>query len=150
MKKRVMCVCALAVLLAFAAACAHESNLHSVKEREMTLGVVQKEIRTGMSQASVAETLGSPNIVTRDEAGMETWVYDKIATEASYSQSSGNVSGGVGAGGAGSKALILGGVGGSYGGGSGASSTTQKTLTVVIKFSKSGQVNNFSYHMSKF
>jgi hypothetical protein len=60
------------------------------------------------------------------------------------------VSGGVGAGGAGSKALILGGVGGSYGGGSGASSTTQKTLTVVIKFSKSGQVNNFSYHMSKF
>ena len=130
--------------------CAHESNLHSVKEREMTLGVVQKEIRTGMSQASVAETLGSPNIVTRDEDGLETWVYDKIATEASYSQSSGDVSGGAGVGGVASKALILGGVGGGYGSGSGASSTTQKTLTVVIKFNKNGQVSNFSYNMSKF
>lgn len=130
--------------------CSHESTLHSSKEREMTLGVVQKEIRTGMSQASVAEALGSPNIVTRDEDGLETWVYDKIATEASYSQSKGEVSGGVGAGGVASKALILGGVGGSYGGGSGASSTTQKTLTVVIKFNKNGQVSNFSYNMSKF
>ena len=130
--------------------CAHESNLHSVKEREMTLGVVQKEIRTGMSQASVAETLGSPTIVTRDEDGLETWVYDKIATEASYSQSSGDVSGGAGVGGVASKALILGGVGGGYGSGSGASSTTQKTLTVVIKFNKNGQVSNFSYNMSKF
>ena len=134
----------------FLTSCAHESNLHSVKEREMTLGLVQKEIRTGMSQAGVAETLGSPNIVTRDEDGLETWVYDKIASEASYSQSSGDVSGGVGAGGAGSKALILGGVGGSYGSGSGASSTTQKTLTVVVKFNKNGQVSSFSYNMSKF
>jgi outer membrane protein assembly factor BamE (lipoprotein component of BamABCDE complex) len=131
-------------------ACAHESNLHSVKEREMTLGVVQKEIRTGMSQASVAETLGSPNIVTRDEDGLETWVYDKIATEASYSQSKGDVAGAVGAGAMISKTMILGGVGGSYGGGSGASSSTQKTLTVVIKFNKNSEVSTFSYHMSKF
>jgi len=130
--------------------CAHESGLRSAKEREMTLGLVQKEIRTGMSQASVAETLGSPNIVTRDEDGQETWIYDKIATEASYSQGSGDVSGEVGAGGVTHNVLILGGVGGGYGRGSGASSTTQKTLTVVIKFNKSGQVSNFSYHMSKF
>ena len=130
--------------------CAHESNLHSVKEREMTLGVVQKEIRTGMSQAGVAETLGSPNIVTRDEDGLETWVYDKIATEASYSQSKGDVAGAVGAGAMISKTMILGGVGGSYGGGSGASSSTQKTLTVVIKFNKNSEVSTFSYHMSKF
>ncbi|MEI6127326.1 MAG: hypothetical protein WCQ99_12320, partial [Pseudomonadota bacterium] len=69
-------------LVFFAASCAHESKLHSAKEREMTLGIVQKEIRAGMSQATVAEALGSPNIVTRDEDGQETWIYDKIATEA--------------------------------------------------------------------
>ena len=130
--------------------CAHESGLTSTKDREMTLGIVQKEIRTGMSQASVAEALGSPNIVTRDDDGSETWVYDKIATEASYSQSKGDITGGVAAGASISKTLILGGVGGSYGGGSGASSSTQKTLTVVIKFDRNSQVSTFSYHMSKF
>lgn len=66
----------------------HRSNLHSVKEQEMTVGKVQKEIRVGMSGAQVAEALGSPNIVTKDDGGDETWVYDKIATEASYSENS--------------------------------------------------------------
>jgi hypothetical protein len=32
----------------------------------------------------------------------------------------------------------------------GASSTTQKTLTVIIKFDKSGRVRDFAYHTSKF
>src|SRR3990170_7897662 len=65
----------------------HQQSLGSTKEREMTVGVVQKEIRRGMSQADVAEALGSPNIVTKDSVGDETWIYDKIATEASYSRS---------------------------------------------------------------
>src|SRR3972149_7131815 len=65
----------------------HQQSLGSTKEREMTVGVVQKEIRKGMSQADVAEALGSPNIVTKDSLGDETWIYDKIATEASYSRS---------------------------------------------------------------
>jgi hypothetical protein len=76
----------------------------------MTVGIVQKEIRVGMSQADVALALGSPNIVTSDGSGKETWIYDKIASEASYSASSGGVSGGVGAGGLAGSALILGGV----------------------------------------
>ena len=54
----------------------------------MTVGVVQREIHTGLTQDQVAEALGSPNIVTRDASGNETWIYDKIATEASYSNSS--------------------------------------------------------------
>src|SRR5512139_2357301 len=77
----------------------HQQELGSSREREMTVGIVQKEIRVGMSQADVATALGSPNIVTKDSGGKETWIYDKIATEASYSRSSGTVAGGVGAGG---------------------------------------------------
>ncbi len=42
----------------------------------MTVGIVQKEIRIGMSQADVAAALGSPNIVTRDSEGKETWIYE--------------------------------------------------------------------------
>jgi hypothetical protein len=140
-----------ALALGCASAAQHQQNLGSAKEREMTLGIVQKEIRVGMSQADVASALGSPNIVTKDGEGKETWVYDKIATEASYSASGGSLGGAVGAGGVAGDALILGGVGGSYGKGAGAMATTQKTLTVVIKFHKdTGLVESFSYHTSKF
>lgn len=128
----------------------HQKSLGSTQEREMTVGIVQKEIRVGMSQGDVATALGSPNIVTRDVGGTETWVYDKIATEASYSSSSGTVAGGVGAGGLAGPALILGGVGGVVNRKAGAMSTTQKTLTVVIKFDDKNQVKTFTYHSSKF
>lgn len=112
----------------------HQRSLGSTQEREMTLGVVQKEIRVGMSQTSVATALGSPNIVTKDDEGKETWIYDKIASEASYSTSGGGVS-----------ILIAG-----YSSSSGAASSTQKTLTVVIKYDKKGTVESITYHTSKF
>ncbi|MFP3868668.1 MAG: hypothetical protein ACLFUU_11010 [Desulfobacteraceae bacterium] len=142
----------LAISLTFGCmtAAQHQKELASSQDREMTLGVVQKEIRVGMSQADVASSLGSPNIVTNDGAGKETWVYDKIATEASYSGSSGGLGGGVGGGGLAGSALILGGVCGGYNRSAGAYSSTQKTLTVVIKFDNEKRVESFSYHTSKF
>ncbi len=127
----------------------HAQSLHSSQERQMTLGTVQREIRRGMSQADVAEALGAPNIVSRDSAGRETWIFDKIATEASYSNSSGSAVGFGGAGG-GASTLILGGLLGSYSANAGASASTQRTLTVVIKFDSAGLVDTFSYHSSKF
>ncbi len=89
-------------------------------------------------------------MVSKDDAGKETWIYDKIATEASYSNSSSNVGGGVGAGGLAGPALILGGIGGSQSRNAGASSSSQKTLTVVIKFGKNNNVESYTYHSSKF
>ncbi len=112
----------------------HQRSLGSSQEREMTVGVVQKQIHKGMSQADVAEALGSPNIVTKDSSGLEAWVYDKIASEASYSNSSGY-----------GNILVLG-----VSKNAGASSTTQKTLTVVIKFNDKNTVESFTYHSSKF
>jgi len=124
----------------------HQQELQSAKEREFTVGLVQKEIKVGMSQTEVAEALGSPNIVTRDKDGKESWIYDKIASEASYSKSS--IGGAGGAGGVAGSTLILGILTGGYE--SGASSTTNKTLTVVIKFNDEKLVESFSYHSSKF
>lgn len=128
----------------------HQQSLSSAQEREMTVGVVQKEIRVGMSQADVATALGSPNIVSRESDGRETWIYDKIATEASYSRDSGGAGGLAGGGGIAGTTLLLGLFSGSYAKDAGASATTQKTLTVIIKFDKDARVETFSYHSSKF
>ena len=142
----------LILLLIFTGGCMtaaeHQQSLHSTKEREMTLGVVQKEIHTGMSQADVAEALGSPNIVTKDSEGNETWIYDKIATEVSYSKDSGGILGGVGAAIENWRLVPVGGAG--YSKSAGAAAQTQKTLTVVIKFDENGLVKTLSYHSSKF
>ena len=137
MKRTLLVFAAAATLIALPACKSVDDNredLRSTQEREITAGVVQREIRKGMSGAEVAEALGSPNIVTRDENERETWVYDKIATEASYSESQNSLF------------LILGG----FSNQSGAASTTQRTLTVVIKFDPDGKVGKYSYHQSKF
>lgn len=128
----------------------HARSLHSADEREMTVGAVQREIRKGMTQTEVAEALGSPNIVTGDGDGREAWVYDKIATEASYSRSSAAAAGGAGAAGTPGDVLLLGVLAGALSSDTGASATTEKTLTVVIKFDGNKRVSAFSYHASKF
>jgi outer membrane protein assembly factor BamE (lipoprotein component of BamABCDE complex) len=117
----------------------------------MTVGVVQKEIRVGMPSTDVLEALGSPNMVRKggDTAG-ETWVYDKIATEASYKNSNTNVGGNVSGAAIPGDVLLLGNVGASRSGSKGASATTQKTLTVIIRFDANDKVESFSYHTSTF
>ena len=58
-------------------------------DRNLTVGSVQRQVFIGMSGAEVAEALGSPNIVTTDEYRNETWIYDRIYTEANESESYG-------------------------------------------------------------
>jgi outer membrane protein assembly factor BamE (lipoprotein component of BamABCDE complex) len=103
-------------------------------EKTLTVGRVQKEIRVGMTSAEVIEVLGSPNMVTTDEERREVWVYDKVATESAQSRSSGGIN-----------MLILG-----VGASSSAASTTQRTLTVVIKFDKASRVRDFAYQTARF
>ncbi len=103
-------------------------------DAHLTLGMVQREIRIGMSSAGVAEVLGAPNMVTTDDERREVWVYDKISTSRAYSQSVGGV--GV---------LLLGAMAGA-----GASSTSQRTLTVVVKFDRDSNVRDFAYRSSSF
>ena len=150
MNRLTMLAVAFVAFLVVAPGCSHTRGLHSTKERNMTVGLVQKEIRVGMSGADVAAALGSPNIVTRDNQGRESWIYDKIATEASYSDSSGNVSGGLHATGVAGDTLLLGNVGAGASRAKGASATTQRTLTVIIRFDPNGMVETFTYHSSRF
>ena len=69
---RIAVILLISILMISCSPAYHQKQLHSTKERDMTVGIVQKEIRVGMSQADVAEALGSPNIVTKDNEGSET------------------------------------------------------------------------------
>jgi len=129
----------------------HMGNVRAAQDGEkLTVGTVQRQIKVGMSSADVAGVLGSPNIVTTDDQRREQWVYDRVATETAYSTSSGGVSalilggGAVGAG-------ILGGAGGTgYDSSAGAVSSTQRTITIIVKFDKASRVRDFAYHTSSF
>jgi outer membrane protein assembly factor BamE (lipoprotein component of BamABCDE complex) len=137
---RFLAVIACAASLALAgcqSASEHAAQVHQAQQAgdRMTVGQVQREIRVGMTSADVVGVLGSPNMVTTDELRREVWVYDKVATESVQSSSSGGVN-----------ALIFGGFGSS----AGARSTTQRTLTVIIKLDGNSQVRDFAYRSSSF
>ncbi len=102
-------------------------------DERLTVGQVQKEIRVGMSGAEVAQVLGSPNVVTTDELRREVWIYDKIATT---SANSGYVGGLL------TLVFVI-----PYGY---SSSTSQQTLTVIVKFDEHKKVRDFAYHASRF
>ncbi|GAB4389089.1 MAG: hypothetical protein Kow0025_12260 [Thermodesulfovibrionales bacterium] len=143
-------ISAVALLSGCMSASQHAAEVRRGTEGDrLTVGKVQREIRTGMSGAEVAEVLGSPNIVSTDEQGREVWIYDKIATDRVYSQSSGGVSALI-LGGAGDGGFIGGAGSAGYSGSSGAVSTSQRTLTIIIKFDKERRVRDFAYHSSSF
>jgi len=123
-------VLALAASLAFAAC----SSPPPPEEDKLTVGRVQREIKVGMDAASVAQILGSPNIVTTDEKRRETWIYDKISSDRVDTSSS--IGGGI---------IIFGGGRSTRG-----SSTSQRTLTIIIKYDEEKKVRDFAYNYSSF
>lgn len=125
-----MLVCVL-TLCGCASARYQRQQVQDDKGDRLTVGTVQSKIVIGMPSADVAQVLGAPNIVSTDENRLEVWVYDKIATDVVYSQSD-----------AGIKFLTI--------GSSGAKSTNQRTLTIIIKYDKDGRVRDFAYHTSSF
>jgi hypothetical protein len=79
-------------------------------------------VKKGASSADVVAALSSPNIVTTNNDGTETWVYDKIVTESERA---------VGANGS-------------------VSVTATRTMIVVIKYDKSGKVENVQYRQTSY
>jgi hypothetical protein len=125
----------LLVLVATCIGCAHKNSQEPAQiEDRLTVGTVQREISIGLDAASVAEILGSPNIVTTDEERREVWVYDKVSSDrvdvarSSYAT-----------------LIIIGG-----GKESSSSSTRQRTLTVIIKFDEAKRVRDFAYNYTQF
>lgn len=112
-----------------------------VGDRTLTVGTVQKEVRIGMTGADVAEALGSPNIVSTDENRNEVWIYDKIASHRLETDTRGGVAvlrflSDIGPIAASSRRQT--------------ESSTERTLTVIIKFDENDRVRDFAYHTSRF
>ena len=114
--------------------CMSQQSVKSNIDKNITVGTVQKEIKVGMPASAVVSALGSPNIVTSNDIGGETWVYDKISQDVSYSN---NDAYGI---------FLL--IGGSKN--SGSSSTSQRTLTIIINLDDKSKVTTFKYHTSSF
>ena len=141
MIKKISFVALALALVGCANVADHRQALKDSSEQKLTLGTAQRTIKVGMSQAEVASALGSPNMVTKDKSGIETWIYDKFSTDVAYSTSSGGVAG-----------LVIGSAGaglGSASQASGASNRTQRTLTIIIKF-ENAAVKEFTYNSTAF
>lgn len=109
------------------------------------MGLVQKYIKKGDSPDKVVEILGSPNIVTKDSDGNETWIYDKVYQETSVSVSgSGSLRSHINS--------IFSGIDSIFSNieTTQKAETTQKTLTVIIRFDNNGLVKSITYNASQF
>ena len=124
-----------ALLLALLLGCHTEAQRQTDEVRDartgkkLTTGVVQREIRKGMPSADVAEALGSPNIVSTDEDGREVWIYERFATDVTAASTGW---------------FIL------WHARKSVRSSTQRTLTVIVKFDHDHKVRDFAYHSSSF
>jgi outer membrane protein assembly factor BamE (lipoprotein component of BamABCDE complex) len=139
--KKILALVSILSIVGCANVADHRKALENSSEQKLTLGTAQRTITQGMAQADVVAALGSPNMVTKDKEGIETWIYDKFSTDAAYSTSSGGVAG-----------LVIGSGGAGFGNASqaaGASSRTQRTLTIIIKF-KDARVKEFTYNSTAF
>ena len=93
-----------------------------VETQKITLGNVQMVVKKGATNADVIGALGSPNIVTSNKDGTETWVYDKITAEAEYVQ----------------------------GRSSGVAVASTRTMMVVVKYDKSSRVEEVQYRQTSY
>ena len=110
-------------------------------DRNLTVGTVQREIRLGMSGAEVAAALGSPNIVSTDEFRNEVWIYDKISSQSVQSQTQM------------SPATLM--LFDPFGpitttSSNQRSESSERSLTVIIKFDENKQVFDYAYHTARF
>ena len=145
-----MTIAATVALLGCQSAAEHRRDVSDTSGEQLTVGTVQRDIEIGMSGAEVAQVLGSPNVVTTDELRREVWIYDKISTQSAFSNSSGSASSVVGGIPFISGGFVAGAGRATTSGSSGAQDTSQRTLTVVIKFDDAGFVRDYAYHTSRF
>ena len=97
-----------------------------IETQRITLGNVQQVVKKGAANSDVIAALSSPNIITTNSDGTETWVYDKISSEAE----------------------VVGGPG--FGGSAAVAVKSSRTMIVVIKFDKNSKVDTVSYRQTSY
>jgi hypothetical protein len=128
---RILCAGLLSLLLY---GCQNTDASHGRNVENVTIGTVQRNICVGLRSADVIPVLGSPNMVTKDARGNETWVYDKIHSEGEVRASGSYLT------------LFL------FGGSQvkGSHSSSERTLTIIIHFNEDSRVQDFPYRTTTF
>ncbi len=93
-----------------------------IETQKVTLGNVQMVVKKGASSADVIGALSSPNIVTSNKDGTETWVYDKIMSESETALGNNGV----------------------------VAVKSTRTLIVVIKFDQEQRVETVQYRQTSY
>jgi outer membrane protein assembly factor BamE (lipoprotein component of BamABCDE complex) len=137
MKNKFITFFSLGIVFLFSG-CVNNNSLYTAQvDEKTTVAKAQHELKKGMSSARVIEIMGSPNIISTNDAGNEVWVYDKISTQ-SASQSSSVGTGLL-------TSLIVNG-----GSSNNSNASSQRTLTIIVKFNSNNKVQDIAYHTSRF
>lgn len=132
MRLKTLTVVALMSITSLISACS--TTDYNANEEKMTVAKAQREIKIGMYSSEVVEVLGSPNMVTTDDQRRETWVYDRVSTNVQSSSSKNGV-----------WLLLF-----SAGSKDAEATSSQRTLTIIVKFDKDSKVRDFAYRTSAF
>ena len=113
------------------------------QKSNLTFGMIKKNLVKGETmQSTVISLFGAPNITTKNKSGEEVWTYDKIAVaQDSFSTVFGAVGGG---------AIGPGGMGGGVAGNSKKSSTSSRSITLVITFDDKDTVKDYAVMAQEF
>ena len=132
--------CLLAMLLLFSGCATTTANY---QRSNLTFGMIKKSLIKGQTtQSEILNLFGAPNITTRNKSGEEVWTYDKIAV------SKEDIAGGIGIGGGGP---VGGGViGGAAGVSGSSSSTTCRSITLVITFGDKDILKDYAVMAQEF
>ncbi len=117
----------LTILGIFSSGCAYQAPLATIPARQIetqkiTLGSVQRFVKKGAASGDVINALGSPNIVTTNQDGTETWVYDKIVAEAEMASGQNTA----------------------------VTTRSTRTMIVTIKFDKNQKVDTVAYRQTSY
>ena len=110
----------------------------TINNRNLTLGLIQKNIKKGLSQTEILESIGSPNIITKNKKGEEVWTYDRISNEKKSQSRFGSFI---------LNPFYIFGMGSSNYSKSESSSTS---LTLIINYDNNNEVIDFSYQSLKY
>ena len=122
-----------------------------IEKAQLTYGAMKKHlVKNETNQTEIIKLFGSPNNMTMTSDGEEVWIYDSISTETSVDTESGSKGIGLGLGGGGGGFL-----GGIFAGGrkdtSGLDSTSStKSLTIILEFNKDGVLKDYTARVGRY
>jgi len=138
---------------------AHGGSAHAqqpaAQPGRLSYGTVTSTVKKNQTtQAELLDLFGGPNISTTDATGLETWVYERSAsdTDTSASNQARNLNAFFGAGGAAGGAAVGGGVSGGASSDNSRARTSNsvRNLTVIVKFNPDKTVRDYSVRQSTF